>query len=153
MIRKDKWEPAEDARLAALVAQHGAAWAEIARSLVGRTDQQCMGRWRRHLDPAIRREGWSPEEDAALTALVAQHGSRWSAVARGCEGRTAQQCRARWFQVGGGGAARRPRPRAPRPRKPKAAEGEEGAGGGGGEWLGSLKGGGGGLSGRPSASV
>jgi hypothetical protein len=30
-------------------------WAEIARHMQGRTDQQCMGRWRRHLDPNIRR--------------------------------------------------------------------------------------------------
>ena len=39
-----------------LVRAHGIGkWAEIARCLDGRTDQQCMGRWRRHLDPTIRR--------------------------------------------------------------------------------------------------
>ena len=81
-IRKDKWTPAEDATLRELVLQRGAAWADIARALTGRTDQQCMGRWRRHLDPSIRREDWAPEEDAALRRLVAESGTRWSRVAR-----------------------------------------------------------------------
>jgi len=120
VISKDRWTPEEDAALASLVATHGSAWAEISRALTGRTDQQCMGRWRRHLDPTIRREGWSPAEDATLTALVASLGSRWAAVSRAFDGRTAQQCRARWFQLGGGA------PRGPRPPRPK-----KGGGGGG----------------------
>ena len=104
-IRKDKWTPAEDDELAALVSARGPAWADIARALPGRTDHQCMGRWRRHLDPSIRRDGWSSGEDATLTALVTSLGSRWAAVSRAFDGRTAQQCRARWFQLGGGRAA------------------------------------------------
>ena len=58
-IKKEKWTEEEDEALVALVAEHGNAWADIARRLDGRTDQQCMGRWRRHLDPAIRRDAWA----------------------------------------------------------------------------------------------
>lgn len=58
-----------------------------------------MGRWRRHLDPSIRRSAWSAAEDATLHAQYAHYGSRWSSIARALPGRTAQQCRARW--VGG----------------------------------------------------
>ena len=54
-IKKDKWTPEEDALLTQLVAEHGNRWAEIARHMDGRTDQQCMGRWTRHLDPNISR--------------------------------------------------------------------------------------------------
>lgn len=55
-IRRDKWTADEDAKLIELVKTFGVGrWAEIARNCDGRTDQQCMGRWRRHLDPAIRR--------------------------------------------------------------------------------------------------
>ena len=61
----------------------------------GRTDQQCMGRWRRHLDPNINRAPWTPAEDASLGGLVGRHGSQWSRIARSFDGRTAQQCRAR----------------------------------------------------------
>jgi hypothetical protein len=38
-------------------------------------DQQCMGRWRRHLDPSIRREGWAQEEDEQLRELFAEYGA------------------------------------------------------------------------------
>lgn len=61
----------------------------------GRTDQQCMGRWRRHLDPAINRAPWRGAEDAALAMQVHRHGSQWSRISRAFAGRTAQQCRAR----------------------------------------------------------
>lgn len=55
-IRRDKWSAEEDAKLIELVKTFGVGrWAEIARNCDGRTDQQCMGRWRRHLDPSIRR--------------------------------------------------------------------------------------------------
>eukprot|EP00891_Asterochloris_glomerata_P009442 jgi/Astpho2/9442/Aster-01702 len=127
-IRKDKWTAEEDDQLRALVKEYGSSWAEISRNievraetlgqcwlsvsallpilgcetailLQGRTDQQCMGRWRRHLDPSIRRSAWSAAEDATLHAQYAHYGSRWSSIARALPGRTAQQCRARW--VGG----------------------------------------------------
>lgn len=40
---------------------------------------------------------WSPEEDAALSRLVAQFGPRnWSMIARGVPGRSGKSCRLRW---------------------------------------------------------
>ncbi|KAK9820139.1 hypothetical protein WJX72_006542 [[Myrmecia] bisecta] len=101
-IKKEKWTPSEDEALAALVAEFGNQWAEIARRLDGRTDQQCMGRWRRHLDPNIRREVWEAHEDEKLAEMYAVHGSQWSRISAAIPGRTAQQCRARWFQVEAG---------------------------------------------------
>ena len=83
--------------------QHGQRWAIIARSLEGRTDQQCMGRWRRHLDPSVERGNWNMVEDEALRNAHAVHGSKWAVIAKDIDGRTAQQCRARWFQVKSGG--------------------------------------------------
>eukprot|EP00232_Nephroselmis_pyriformis_P000357 CAMPEP_0182912944 /NCGR_PEP_ID=MMETSP0034_2-20130328/37778_1 /TAXON_ID=156128 /ORGANISM="Nephroselmis pyriformis, Strain CCMP717" /LENGTH=296 /DNA_ID=CAMNT_0025049641 /DNA_START=304 /DNA_END=1190 /DNA_ORIENTATION=+ len=101
-IRKDKWTPEEDALLADLYAKYGNRWAEIARRCNGRTDQQCMGRWRRHLDPDIKRDQWEAQEDSGLRKLVREYGSQWSKIAKELTGRTAQQCRARWFQIQGG---------------------------------------------------
>ncbi|KAI3424394.1 hypothetical protein D9Q98_009947 [Chlorella vulgaris] len=98
-ISREKWSYEEDSRLAGLVERHGNSWAEIARRLPGRTDQQCMGRWRRHLDPSIRREGWGAEEDEQLRELFAEYGSSWSCISKSMSGRTAQQCRARWCQL------------------------------------------------------
>ncbi len=67
-IRKEKWTEVEDRALMRLVKTYGCAWAEISRLMDGRTDQQCMGRWRRHLDPAIRRDAWTAREDGTLQA-------------------------------------------------------------------------------------
>ena len=82
-----------------MVETHGLRWADIARHMDGRTDQQCMGRWRRHLDPRVRREPWSTKEDRCLAELRVRHGANWSAIGKEMEDRTAQQCRARWFQA------------------------------------------------------
>ena len=54
-----------------------------------------MGRWRRHLDPKVRRDVWTPQEDARLTQMVGQLGAQWSRICRHVKSRTAQQCRAR----------------------------------------------------------
>lgn len=67
----------------------------------GRTDQQCMGRWRRHLDPTVTRGAWARDEDELLCGLYDEYGPRWSFICQSVPGRTAQQCRARWFQVDG----------------------------------------------------
>lgn len=67
----------------------------------GRTDQQCMGRWRRHLDPEVVREAWTTEEDTLLCQLYELHGPKWSLICESIRGRTAQQSRARWFQIDG----------------------------------------------------
>mmetsp|Transcript_3800 Transcript_3800/g.15390 ORF Transcript_3800/g.15390 Transcript_3800/m.15390 type:complete len:315 (+) Transcript_3800:304-1248(+) len=98
-IKKEKWTPEEDAQLAKLYEQHGQRWAEIARHLEGRTDQQCMGRWRRHLDPSVKKDAWTDPEDKKLMSLHDSLGPRWSNISKMLTGRTAQQCRARWFQL------------------------------------------------------
>ena len=43
-----------------------------------------MGRWRRHLDPSIKRDGWQEEEDEQLRELYAEYGE---CLKRGSEDR------------------------------------------------------------------
>lgn len=70
---------------------HVGAWF-LLKHVVGHV----QGRWRRHLDPGIRRDAWKGKEDATLVSLYEQYGSQWSTIAKAIPGRTAQQCRARW---------------------------------------------------------
>eukprot|EP00884_Botryococcus_braunii_P013629 jgi/Botrbrau1/22267/Bobra.0138s0027.1 len=106
-IRKEKWTDDEDRQLMRLFKTYGNAWAEISRCMNGRTDQQCMGRWRRHLDPSIKRDIWQEAEDRALMQQYELHGSSWSSIAKSIPGRTAQQCRARFFQLEADGVVER----------------------------------------------
>lgn len=96
-INRARWTPEEDEHLIELVAQHGNAWAVIARGMVGRTDQQCMGRWKRTLDPAVVKGKWSEEEDAQLVQLVNEMGTAWSEVAAYMKNRNAAQCRVHYM--------------------------------------------------------
>jgi len=43
-------------------------WAEIAKYLPGRNGKQCRERWHNQLDPAIRKDAWTAEEDFTLIA-------------------------------------------------------------------------------------
>jgi hypothetical protein len=98
-IKRDKWTQQEDDLLIELVRQFGNHWAQIARHVPGRTDQQCMGRWKRHLDPSIKRDKWSTEEDILLCALYSKFDNQWSNISRALDGRTPQQCRTRWHNL------------------------------------------------------
>ena len=100
LTRRTRSTPPEprSRQLAKLYEAHGQRWAEIARHLDGRTDQQCMGRWRRHLDPSVKKDAWTGAEDDKLMRLHDTLGPRWSNISKMLTGRTAQQCRARCAQ-------------------------------------------------------
>lgn len=117
-------------QLRRLVDKFGNKWAEIARHMDGRTDQQCMGRWTRHLDPNISRDAWKADEDTVLLELYAKHGSQWSRISKLLPGRTSQQCRQRFCQL--------------HPELQREVEGREGRSGG------TSRGSGGGGTDRPA---
>jgi hypothetical protein len=99
-----KWTDEEDAKLTAVVTEHGTEWARVASLVPGRSNDQCRHRWATCLDPTIdwtttRKGKWSGEEDAKLTAAVAVHGNDWVPVAAMVPGRTGDQCRYRWIKV------------------------------------------------------
>ena len=51
-----------------LVGQYGPKrWSLIASNLPGRTGKQCRERWHNQLDPNIKKEGWTDEEDLILS--------------------------------------------------------------------------------------
>ena len=57
------WTTAEDLKLQQMQEKYGNKWATVAASLPGRTGQQCAQRWRHRVNPNIRREKWTKEED------------------------------------------------------------------------------------------
>ncbi len=62
-------------------------WSVIASHLPGRIGKQCRERWHNHLNPDIRKDAWSPEEDEKLIELHAKIGNRWAEIAKVLKGR------------------------------------------------------------------
>lgn len=89
------WTPAEDALLLELYATHTPPrWSLIARQIPGRTDDACSKRYREALDPLLKKDSWSEEEDARLLELTSQLGTRWTQVGQAM-GRSGLGCRNR----------------------------------------------------------
>lgn len=61
------WTKEEDDKLKSLVQVYGPKnWSLIAKHFEGRIGKQCRERWHNHLNPDIKKEKWSEEEDSTL---------------------------------------------------------------------------------------
>lgn len=79
----------EDEKVVHLVEKLGPKkWSVIASHLPGRIGKQCRERWHNHLNPDIRKDAWSPEEDALLINLHSRIGNRWAEIAKVLKGRS-----------------------------------------------------------------
>ncbi|XP_072222400.1 v-myb avian myeloblastosis viral oncogene homolog-like 2a isoform X2 [Leuresthes tenuis] len=96
---KVKWTQEEDENLKILISNFGKKdWSTIASFLPGRTEIQCMLRWKKHLDPDLIKGFWSKEEDDKIVELVGKYGTRnWTLIAKHLKGRMGKQCRERWL--------------------------------------------------------
>ncbi|KAF9568508.1 hypothetical protein CPC08DRAFT_746320 [Agrocybe pediades] len=81
-VKKTAWEPGEDQRLIELFDRLGPKWSAIAREIPGRTDDACSKRYREALDPNLKKDPWTPEEDRIILAAHSQYGktNQWTQV-------------------------------------------------------------------------
>jgi hypothetical protein len=86
---KGPWSAVEDEALTTLVALHGIkCWSLIASKLPGRIGKQCRERWFNHLDPNIKKDAWTVEDDAIIMAAVSRIGPKWAEIAKMLHGRS-----------------------------------------------------------------
>ena len=94
---KCKFTPEEDQKLRELVQAHGtSSWKLISNLMGTRNLRQCRERWKNYLDPVLRNDPWTLEEDQLLVQKYSEFGPRWNKISRFFVNRSDNNIRNRW---------------------------------------------------------
>ena len=82
MMKKGPWSPREDELLMEYVQKHGEGnWKEVAeRSGLRRCGKSCRLRWTNQLRPHLRKDRFTPAEEATIILLHSIHGNKWAKI-------------------------------------------------------------------------
>jgi hypothetical protein len=88
----------EDARLLEIMGRTPVVnWDAIAQQVGGRSARQCRERWVNYLNPKIRNEPWTEEQDRLLIEKINELGHCWASISHHFNGRSESDVKNRWY--------------------------------------------------------
>jgi hypothetical protein len=97
---KVKFTEEEDKKLTKLVQQFGVKdWIKISQLMETRNPRQCRERWNNYVNPALRTEPWTADEDKILEEKFAEFGPRWNKISKFFVNRSDNNIRNRWMMI------------------------------------------------------
>ena len=94
---KNKFTAEEDKLLIELASKSKVHnWNDIAEALGTRNARQCRERWNNYLNPTLRNDPWTEEEDRLLLEKHHELGTHWNKIAKSFKNRSDNSIRNRW---------------------------------------------------------
>lgn len=91
------WSSQEDETILKLIKKYGKNWKLISEMLGSKNGKQIRERYINKLDPRIKREDWSEEEDRKILELFSKIGSKWSEISKNLPGRPENKIKNRFY--------------------------------------------------------
>jgi len=96
--KKSNWTNDDDEKLTFLITNNpDMSWSEMSKLFNKKTPTQLEERWKKSLNPNIKKGSWTKEEDEMIMQYVQEFGEKdWAKLAAQMKGRIGKQCRERW---------------------------------------------------------